>query len=124
MKRDAYWFRSSVFPETKGVPLEEMDEVFGEGALPFETRRIFTRLNHIIEERQERLEDSDDSDSLSYPIVGDCEPARYLSTEDGRGSSDSREREQSHRSGWFAQILNRLHHSGSRRYESVPQESN
>jgi len=33
LQRNATRVRATVYPETKGVPLEEMDAVFGEGAL-------------------------------------------------------------------------------------------
>jgi len=33
--RSWYWLLDSVYPETKGVPLEEMDAVFGEGFFHF-----------------------------------------------------------------------------------------
>ena len=49
----------TVYPETKGVPLEEMDAVFGEGTLWDAQCRYCDMLNIIADELQERMEDEE-----------------------------------------------------------------
>ena len=44
-----------LYPETTGVPLEEMDEVFGEG-MSLSKVRLLKKTDLFIEERQELLE--------------------------------------------------------------------
>ncbi|KAF6766520.1 hypothetical protein DFP72DRAFT_22360 [Ephemerocybe angulata] len=92
-----------LYPETKGVPLEEMDEVFGE------------------EELQERLENESEAAS---PVVDEFGNFLADDATGHRGGSSDRLRGDDHTSGggWLAQLLYRLHYTGARSYEPVPRE--
>lgn len=48
-----------LYPETKGVPLEEMDAVFGEGKYVVLLSTTLLNTYHFTEELEERLEDEE-----------------------------------------------------------------
>ncbi len=82
-----------MYPETKGVPLEEMDIVFGEGEC---NRRVklealsYTNFSDEREDREENASDDDDDDVLD-------ETSSLLSETTLNGTRRTRRR----RKGWF-----------------------
>jgi hypothetical protein len=106
-----------VYPETKGVPLEEMDEVFGEGMV---FRVLRTQKSEglrgvdIIELRQELLENESEATSLVQDQMD------YFSTDDELARR--RSRSSGGEEGWLPRFLGRLLYPGAGRYASVSQE--
>jgi len=82
-----------VYPETKGVPLEEMDAVFGEGNVEKDmTEGWCLRCSHLPDEQEARLDNESERTSLvSSPL-----PTNH------QAISSSRSRRNP---GWFSRLL-------------------
>ena len=96
-----------MYPETSGVPLEEMDAVFGEG---METPRIFVlRISKLFaEELEERLED-EESERASLFSRRSSRSRRSRQSLTARGKST--------RPGFFGRLFGRSEHRAS--YEPI-----
>ncbi|KAJ3918315.1 general substrate transporter [Lentinula edodes] len=83
-----------LYPETKGVPLEEMDLVFGEGTFCCIRFLHITLIEFGQDEREEREENADDDEDNE--VDGIDETTSLLSTATPNGS-----RKRPHKKGWF-----------------------
>lgn len=83
-----------MYPETKGVPLEEMDLVFGEGTFCCIRFLHITLIEFGQDEREEREENADDDEDNE--VDGIDETTSLLSTATPNGS-----RKRPHKKGWF-----------------------
>lgn len=111
LERNSNNLAFAVYPETKGVPLEEMDAVFGEGS--WADSCIIGEGSHIYafaEEREEELEYGPETESL----VPSQHSGHDYSTEDRHVSSNNR------RPGWLSKILGRP--SRREHYEPIRDE--
>jgi hypothetical protein len=97
---------SSVYPETMGVPLEEMDAVFGEGSL----FRVVVRPDTDIfcaEELEERL----DNESERASLVSNTLPINHQAIRPRLRSSSPSAR------GWVSRLMRR--NDGRAHYEPI-----
>ncbi|KAG5351830.1 hypothetical protein C0989_004777 [Termitomyces sp. Mn162] len=89
---------STVYPETKGVPLEEMDAIFGEGAYYCGPWKLHCITRSETDEREEQLDNESERTSLvSNSLPTDHQTIRSVP----RPSNNSRNRS------WFGGLFNR-----------------
>jgi hypothetical protein len=96
----------AVYPETKGVPLEEMDTLFGEGKV---LRQLEDKcsLNFASATIEERLDNESERTSLISSALPTSHRAAHINSPKQRPDSRS----------WFSRLLNRDDHRAT--YEPI-----
>ena len=94
-----------MYPETKGVPLEEMDAVFGEGALSLCLCSLELHLTCSIAEEREEAMDYEDSEVASFVSHSQQSDVEHRRPSNNQGS----------KSNWFMRVL-----KGPRRSDYEP----